>query len=308
MCIYLSIIVESIYDILYRILFTPESNRMIKQNVLKSTVHTAALALLIQAGATTQAAAQAGVFEVIHPETEKGEVEIEVLNGIGLSDVDDGEERSEHEFAIGYGITDSWKLTFAVEVANPSDESAEVEGFEIESLLLLPFGGGGHNEKEDKESDEHDHGHGHGHGHDDHGAFTFGIFAAVEIPEEGGLSDGAVEIGPVFEAGLGSWNWVGNALVEIPLEDDADAGLVYASQLVYPVNDVFGVGFEIFGEFEELFGGEDEQEHVAGPAFYLGYELPNGHALEPRAAVLFGLNDDSPDAVLSINIEYKFDL
>ena len=43
----------------------------------------------------------------------------------------------------------------------------------------------------------------------------------MEIPEEGGLSDGAVEIGPVFEAGLGSWNWVGNALVEIPLEDDA---------------------------------------------------------------------------------------
>ena len=41
-------------------------------------------------------------------------------------------------------------LSFAVEVANPSDESAEVEGFEIESLLLLPFGGDGHNEKEDK--------------------------------------------------------------------------------------------------------------------------------------------------------------
>jgi len=92
--VYLPFDYSCIYLLIYHILFTPESNRMIKQNVLKSTVHTAALALLIQAGATTQAAAQAGVFEVIHPETEKGEVEIEVLNGIGLSDVDDGEERS----------------------------------------------------------------------------------------------------------------------------------------------------------------------------------------------------------------------
>ena len=92
----------------------------------------------------------------------------------------------------------------------------------------------------------------------------------------------------------------------MPFESGEDAGLAYASQVIFPVTDSIGVGFENFGEFEGLFGGGDEQEHLAGPAIYYEYELPNGHVLEPRAAVLFGLNDESSDAVLSCNIEYKF--
>ena len=42
-----------------------------------------------------------------------------------------------------------------------------------------------------------------------------------------------------------------------------------------------------------------------GPGFYWETELPNGHVFEPRIAVLFGLNDETPDATLSFNIEYK---
>ena len=274
-------------------------------HLLKSSVATAALALLMHSGITTQAAAQAGVFEVIDPENAKGEVEIEVLSGIGLSDVEEGDERSEHEIAIGYGVTDFWKFTFAAEVGNPRGESPELEGFQLESLLILPFFGGDHDDEGGKESAAHKHG-GDDDDDDDHGGFTLGLFSALEIPREGGISEGAFEIGPVFEAGLGPLNWVGNLLVEVPFEDDADAGLAYASQVVFPVNDFIGVGFENFGEFEGLFGGGDEQEHVAGPAIYFEYELPNGNELEPRAAVLFGLNDESPDAVFSFNLEYKF--
>ncbi|MEP2942948.1 MAG: hypothetical protein ABJL18_07230 [Hyphomicrobiales bacterium] len=261
---------------------------------------TAAISLVMQTGITSQANAQAGIFEVVHPDVKKGEIEIEVLNGFGLSNVEEGDERSAHEFAIGYGLTDFWKFTVAVEVANPRGESPEVEGFEFENLLLLPFFGDhdhGHDKDEKESAADED---------DEHGEFSLGLFTALEIPREGGISEGALEVGPVFEAGLGPFDWVGNLLVEIPFESGEDAGLAYASQVIFPVSDSVGIGFENFGEFEGLFGGGNEQEHLAGPAIYYEYELPNGHVLEPRAAVLFGLNDESSDAVLSFNIEYKF--
>ena len=93
-------------------------------------------------------------------------------------------------------------------------------------------------------------------------------------------------------------------MVEVPFEE-GDPGLAYASQIVFPLNDSVGVGVENFGEFEGLFGDEGEQTHYAGPAIYFETELANGHVLEPRAAVLFGLNDESSDAIFSFNLEYK---
>ena len=51
-------------------------------------------------GAISEADAQ--VFEVIHPDVVRNGFEVEVLNGVRLDDVPDGEERSAHEFALGY--------------------------------------------------------------------------------------------------------------------------------------------------------------------------------------------------------------
>lgn len=264
---------------------------------LQAILATTALALVMQTGVTTQAAAQAAVFEVIHPEVDKGEVEIEVLNGIGISNVEDGDERSAHEFAVGYGLADFWKFTVAVEVANPRGESAEVEGFELENLFILPlFNGTDRKDEKEAAADGDD---------DHHSKFTLGFYTALEIPREGGISEGGIEFGPVFETAIGPFEWVGNLLVEAPFSE-GDPGLAYASQISFPVNDSISVGVENFGAFEGLFGDSEGEEHFAGPAVYFEYELPNGHVLEPRAAVLFGLNEDASDAVLSFNIEYKF--
>ncbi len=252
---------------------------------------TIALALSMQMAVSTQAYAQAAIFEVVHPDVEQGEIEIEVLNGVGLGSVEDGDERSVHEFAVGYGLTDIWKFTAAVELANPESENAEVEAFEFENLILLPFFGGGHHH-DGKTSDDH------------HGEFSLGFYTALEVPREGGINAGGIAFGPVFETEVGSLKWVGNLLIEVPFEE-GDAGLSYASQLVLPLNESVGIGVENFGEFEGAFGDAGEQEHYAGPAVYFEAELPNGHVIEPRAAVLFGLNDNSSDAVFSFNLEYK---
>ncbi len=259
--------------------------------LLQTASATAAMALGMHMSVATPAYSQAAVFEVVHPDVEQGEIEIEVLNGVGLGSVEDGDERSVHEFAIGYGLTDIWKFTAAVELANPESESAEVEAFEFENLVLLPFFGGGHDHG-GKTSD------------DDHAGFTLGFYTALEVPREDGISAGAISFGPVFEAEIGALTWVGNLLVEVPFEE-GDPGLAYASQVVLPLKENVGIGVENFGEFEGAFGDAGDQEHYAGPAVYFETELPNGHVIEPRAAVLFGLNDDSSDAVFSFNLEYK---
>lgn len=237
--------------------------------------------------------AEAQVFEVIHPEVEKGGWEVEALNGVVLDDVEDDEEKSVHEFAVGFGFTEFWKSTIAVEVANPEGADPIVEAFEWENVLLLTSAFGHHDEEGD------------GHGHGD---FSFGIYTALEIPKEVGIKEGAVAVGPIFEAALGPVNFIGNFFVEVPFEDGVDAGIAYAAQASIPVSEHLAVGLEAHGDVEEAFGDPppfDEQAHFIGPAVFFETEV-GGLVLEPRVAVLFGLTDESPDAVLSFNLELKF--
>lgn len=274
-----------------------EKEIMLKNNVinLAKTATISAGLLLAQTSYVN-----AGVFEVIHPDVKKGEYELEFLNGANLDSVDDGEERSEHELALGYSFTDNWKLTGAIEIANPAGESLEVEGFELQSVYILPFSNG----KKSAKGHDHNHNHEHAHGEDKHSGWTLGILAALEIPEEDGFDEGAFEIGPIVEATFGPFLWVGNLVLEVPFGDE-DPGLGFASQTIYPVTNSFGIGVESFGAFEELFGDGDEEELFAGPALYFKAKIGNS-VLEPRVAVLFGLNDETEDAILSFNLEYKF--
>ena len=236
-----------------------------------------------------------GVFEVIHPDVEQGEIELEFLNSI-FPDVDEG-ERSVHELAIGYGFADFWKTTFAIELANPVGEAFEVEAFEIENLLIL-FGGHDH---EGEEGDVEE-----AHGLD---GVTLGVYGALEIPNEGGLDEGAFAVGPVVGFGVGPVEVIGNLFAEIPFENGVDAGLAYATSAMIGLGDSpFSIGVEAHGEIEEAFGDApdaDEQEHFFGPALGFEAELDKDRKLEARLAFLAGLTEASPDLAVSFNVEFK---
>ena len=247
--------------------------------------------------------AQAQVFEVIHPEVEKGSFEFELLNGIRMDSVDAGDERSAHEIALGYAPVSFWMPSLAVEIANPEEEKAEVEALEVENVFLFPFGnaaGSGH----------HDHAHDHNHNHGAEGAgYAVGFYAALEIPNEGGIDEGAASFGPIGEVSLGPVNVIGNLFVETPFSNGEDPGLSYAFSAATSVGGGFALGAEAFGDIEEAFGdapGFSDQEHLLGPAVYTELDLGRGRVLEPRLAALFGLSEAAPDAALSLNIEMEF--
>lgn len=255
------------------------------------TIALAALSSLILSAVPS--AAQ--VFEVIHPDVVENGFEFEVLNGVRLDDVESGEERSGHEIAFAYSPTSFWKTTAAIEIANPESEGGEFEGFEWENVFLLPFGEG--------------HGAGHNHDHSEHGFFALeavGVFAALEVPNEGGISSGAVEIGPIAEVAFGPVETVANFLFEIPFEGEENVGIAYALQASYPIHENVGIGFEFYGEIESAFEGESEDAHFIGPAVFTEFDVGRGRILEPRFALLFGVGNDTPDAVASLNLELKF--
>ena len=236
---------------------------------------------------------EAQVFEVIHPDVEKGQFELEALNGLGLGSIANGEERYVLELALGYSPISFWKTKFAVELAKPEHETAEIEAYEWENVFILPFG-----------NTEHDHSH-----HDGGGGFEMGpvgLYAGFEVPNEGGISEGGMALGPIAEAKIGPVITVGNLFLDLPFADDEDPGISYAISGQVPVTDWMDLGAEAHGSFENAFGSGVDHGHFIGPAAYFSAYLGRTRVLEPRVALLFGLNDDTPDAVLSVNFELKF--
>jgi hypothetical protein len=253
-------------------------------------------ALFVAMALALSTSAEAEVFEVIHPEIEKDGFEIELLNGVTLSNVAAGGEQSVHELAFSYAPFDWWKPTIALEIANPTGGNAEVEAFEFENVFALPFGG------------EHNHAHGQG-GEDGETHVGVSGFFGMELPNQAGLNAAEVSFGPILEVEHGDLLGIGNLFLTVPFADGEDPGLAYAVQVAYRAGNWGRVGLEAHGAVEQAFGNAaafDQQEHFIGPAVYFALDLGHGRILEPRVALLAGYTDAAADAVLSVNIEFKF--
>ncbi|PWE30474.1 hypothetical protein DDZ14_15655 [Maritimibacter sp. 55A14] len=255
--------------------------------------HVGAPALLAFIYDAPPAAAQ--VFELIHPEVERGSFELEILSGARLDSVPAGDERGALELALAYAPTQFWKTTIAVELADPQGGGLEVEAAEWENLLLLT-------------APEHDDDHDHGAAAQGFRLTAAALYSVLEIPAEGGINDGAFAFGPAVEFAAGRATVIGNLLAEIPFTDGDNAALLYALGLSVPAGETFALGIEAHGEIEDAFDGGEfgDGEHLLGPAIYAEYDIGRGREIEPRLALLAGLNDESPDAVLSLNIEMGF--
>lgn len=258
---------------------------------MKKSVYLAALAATFAFGLAPRAEAQ--VFEVVHPDVEKGQFEFEALNGLGLGSINNGEERYVLELALGYSPFSFWKTKLAVELAKPEHQTTEIEAYEWENVFILPIGNADHNHSHHSDNDGVELG-------------PVGFYAGLEVPNEGGISEGGAAIGPIAEGRIGPVVMVGNLFLDLPFADGADPGIAYAVSAQTAVTEWMDLGAEAHGSMEDAFGSNAQNAHYIGPAAYFSAYLGRSRVLEPRVAVLFGLNDSTPDAVLSINFELKF--
>ncbi len=258
-----------------------------------------AFGLLLIGLLTLASAARAQVFEIIEPDVEQGGFEIEALSGVVLSDVAGDQDRAGHEFSLGYAPFSFWFSEAVIAIAKPVGEGVEYDALEWENTFVIPLGTAEEGVSEGEE--------------DLFAVEGLGAYLAWEIPKEGGASESSLTVGPIAAVRLGPVDAVVNLFAEIPFSEDEDAGLAFAVSLSTPVAD-FGrgnvaLGVEGHGAIDGAFVDAqplDEQGHFVGPAVYSQLDLFKDYTLESRLAILFGLTEESSDAVASLNISLAF--
>lgn len=261
--------------------------------------------------ATFAGAAGAQTFEFNEPESEAGEIELQINNGFALDefreeDAEEGATRSAHEIELQIGVTDYWSTAFAFEIENNLGGGARTHGFEWENIFVLYSGEG------DDDDDRP-----YGAPQDDGLRLKgFGLIASYEIPEEGGVNQSAIEVGPLVSIGAGPLNLISHALFEFPVGDDAvieddeeeerNIGFSYALSAMVDLREGLSVGGELHGEIENVFEKETEESYYFGPAMTLEFTLVDDVRWRPHFAMLFGDGEAETDAVFVFNSEFEF--
>jgi len=177
------------------------------------------------------------------------------------------------------------------------------------------------------------------------GGVGVGMLAEVQFPV-GSDDLNSIVIGPIFEAKSGRWAAVANITFvqffgngerggPIP-ERDNKLDLAYAGQVSYAWSDAWNFAVEAYGTFDRLgnsgMPGEeraffgDHDLHRVGPLVYYTFDAggtgglsqaavglsddhegeENGVEVSIGTGVLFGLNENTPDATLKWSVEVEF--
>jgi len=134
----------------------------------------------------------------------------------------------------------------------------------------------------------------------------FGLLAeyAYSLEDDG---EDAIELALLAQKDFGRNEARVNLVFEQPLESGADLEMEYRWQYRYRLEERFEPGIEMYGGLGEWgeFGSFNDHEQQLGPAIY-GKLRTAGGAFKYEAGLLFGLNDETPDATLRFLLEYEF--
>lgn len=217
--------------------------------------------------------------KIYAPYVEKGEMELEYRGGYEIDDESEVDGAWKQKFAIGYGITDYWFSEvygeFEKEGAHGAD--AEFTAVEWENRFQLTQPG------------EY--------------WLDLGLLAEVKHATAGGPDKAEAKL--LLAKDTGSFTHLANIGLEREFGehsgDDTEISMAWGTRYRYA--ETFEPGFEIYSEFGPLGDGGsfDEEEHLAGPAFY-GQLGP----VKYDAAYLFGVSDAAPDGLLKVLLEYEW--
>jgi high-affinity iron transporter len=224
--------------------------------------------------------AEAGPADKIYtPHVEYGETELELRGGYVNSrggEAGDAEHGAQaYVFDIGHGVQPWWFTELVLEYEKAHGESGELEAVEWENIFQL------------SEPGEY--------------FVDLGLFLEYAHALEDGHPD-KVEIGPMLQKDFGRTTANLNLLAgrETGHNAEHETEYEYRAQLRQHSSGRFDYGLQGFGEFEH------HSEQLWGPAVFGGMGLGAGRKLKYDAALLAGLNHDSPDVVLRWQLEYEF--
>jgi len=133
-----------------------------------------------------------------------------------------------------------------------------------------------------------------------------GLLAEYAHSLEHGGND-ALELGLLAQKDVGRHGARLNLTFERELTGGADTEIGYAWQYRYRLGERFEPGIEMYGGLGDVgdMGALNDHEQQFGPAFFGKLRTTTG-ALKYEAGLLFGLNDQTPDATIRFLLEYEF--
>lgn len=258
-------------------------------NILRQWTGSAGVALTAVLMCVFSQPALSQPFEVIEPEVEAGEIELEVIGayqtGFPEEDDDDDEEnvRHAHEVAVGYGVTDFLKIEAGLVFEQEVEENLRATNVEVSATLEI---------LEQEET-----------------GFGLALYAGIE-PSIHDESTNGFEIGPVIGFEAGPVEFTVNTFFEETFgrNKEEGTGFEYAVQAKIELEENLGVGVELFGEVENI-GDPDpasEQEHRIGPVVYYETEVGDDQELSVDLGLLFGMTRSTPNVAIKWNVELEF--
>jgi hypothetical protein len=229
-------------------------------------------------GWTSPAGAQS--FDIHAPESKRGAVDLEVLNGVNAGRLPAGAEtlRKAHEFKYVTGLTDRWMFELGALVEKPTTDDTRLARISLENIFVVkpPVENG----------------------------FALGWYVSAEI-RTSEATHNSVLFGPLIQYNAGKAEFLINPILHKTFGANATSGidLNYIWRAKVEVQHGFGVGAMGYGNIEDLGAGStfNQQDHRIGPALFFDVPLEKGRELDISVGTFFGMTSASPEASLMIN-------
>jgi len=217
--------------------------------------------------------------KVFVPTVVQGELEFELLGGRQWWHNNEDDRLSQFAGAVAYGFTSWWKSEVEIGTTRLPNESFKLDEIEWENVFALT----------------------------EPGQYWLDLGLFAEFARDYAEGRNTIKLGPMFQKDFDALQANVNLFLERQLGAGAEPGaeLSYQWQLKWRGNPRFEPGLQGFGTLGRTNDFGRQVEAKIGPAFF-GQILTGARSkLKYDAAVLFGLNKNTPDTTLRFQIEYE---
>ncbi|TMH36448.1 MAG: hypothetical protein E6H66_04935 [Betaproteobacteria bacterium] len=232
-------------------------------------------ALLLQpAIATADPAAKVHLPTVV-----QGETEFELLGGYQWWRNNEDNRLRQFIGEVGYGVTSWWKTELGAGTTRLPNESYKLDEIEWENIFALT----------------------------EPGQYWLDLGLFVELAHDHPDGRNAIAIGPMFQKEIESMQANLNVFFERELGAGADPGAAvnYEWQLKWRGDRRFEPGVQGFGTLGTTNNFGHETASRIGPALFGQVSTGLRSKFKYDAAVMFGLNNNTPNTTLRFQIEYE---
>jgi hypothetical protein len=213
------------------------------------------------------------------PDVVQGEVELELFGGYQWWRGEDDNHERQFVGEIEYGITPWWRTGVGLGTTRVPNESFRLDEIEWENTFLLT----------------------------EPGQYWLDLALFAELAYDYPVRRSAIAVGPMLQKEIGAFQGNLNFFFERELGRGGEPGaeIKYEWQVKWRGNPRFEPGLQSIGSLGRTNDFGHQTEANLGPAFFGQIFTGPRSKLKYDAALLFGLNKNTPDTTVRFQIEYE---